>query len=229
MSRSTRVDVPRWGPGSRITLTARATWEQGGLGPGEFPLELAKPVSLLVPVGRKSLLTLALNADVEAPGSPGGTPVKTSMFATSAFPIQCTPEGDLVSRRRGRVAVEWDRPFDLVVAVYTWQDGQLGWPVGSVPAPPELRVLHVVTLAWLDRRASPGHLSVTVFNGQANDVPRGVVAGATGSRTAVLGPLVVELVRVSPRVSSRLSPAPARSPEPERARERCYTGPAPRR
>ena len=49
-----------------------------------------------------------------------------------------------------------------------------------------------------------GWLSVTVSNGKADDVPRPIVPGSAGTRSAVLGPMIIELVQPVSKVGGVL-------------------------
>ncbi len=188
------VDVSPWGGGSHLRLTASANPEKGTLMPrGSYPLDFFRPVTLLVPISLSGSVSLSMDIDLEVPRLDVFDQTKVPLKVE--LPFSCLEDGNIEIRRKGKVCADWDYPLSLELEIYTWQDNLLGWPPGTVPAPSSIRVMHIVAVAWLDRLDRRGARCVTVENGQANDVPHDIRPGLTGPRTAVLGPLIIELVQ----------------------------------
>ena len=169
---------------------------------GSYPLDFFKPVTLLVPISLSGSVSLSLDIDLQVP--------RLDVFDQVTFPFKvelpfsCLEDGNIEIRRKGKVCADWGYSLSLEMEIYTWQDNLLGWPPGTVPAPSSIRVMHIVAVAWLDRLDRRGARCVTVTNGQASDVPHDIRPGLTGPRTAMLGPLIIELVQPVSKVQGLL-------------------------
>ncbi|SRR5260370_24140749 len=140
-----------------VQVKASARAEPGTLTPGSFPLMVpgsspAKydPVTMLVPVPSRGTVTISLALELRW-ANRGGSYDNDSLPARVTLPFRCTGDGELFQDRHGRIYVDWDHRWDLIIEIFTWKDGMMGWPVGTVRTPPDIRVLHILTMATLKR------------------------------------------------------------------------------
>jgi hypothetical protein len=136
-----------------------------------------------------------------------------SVPAGVVLPFECTPEGDFkLTRKPGTLRATFPNlNLSVELEVYHKREDP---PDISLPGVPDavwkdwmkkVRILKIVVLAKLtmsEKEDDSGTKSVTVKDESAA-IPDPIVAGSTGERTAVLGPMTIELepVEVAPPIT----------------------------
>jgi hypothetical protein len=139
-------------------------------------------------------------------------------------PFWCDSDGHLGRPYQTPWSLGRDKDASLDIDVYTWNDNLMGWPLGGVRTPPNIRVLHVLVMATLNvmvegnqldrtgRRHRRGWVSVAPIDGKPPSAASGKTGGTHYGRdgrmieTIVFGPFLIEVVQPVSMVNGLLQP-----------------------
>jgi hypothetical protein len=198
------------------TFSASATTVSGILTPGFYPLLLNQPVRLLADASRSKnvdgLLEIKIDIDINIPT--GATFFHESWDARVKVPFWCDTDGHIHQPSQTPITLDRPKNSSLEIEVYNWNDNLLGWPLGTVDTPPNIRVLHVLMMSTLrvrigsgqrDRFGRPhreGWISIIPVDGKPfSSAPR-----RTDPNLAVIGPMLIEVVQPCSKLDGIVRP-----------------------
>jgi hypothetical protein len=172
-----------------------------------------RSVKLGIPAGKRGTVGFSLTIEYKGTHKPrySSEVLQGSVNDRVNLPFQCTPEGDFTfERKTGTIfGRRPDRALSVEIEVYPKRENIADTPLPGVPESvwkewmKQLRTLKIVMIARLTMtQGGPGLASVTIKDESAS-IPQ-VVAGSTGERTAVLGPMTIELepIEVAPPITA---------------------------
>jgi hypothetical protein len=170
-------------------------------------------VKLGIPAGTRANVLFSLTIQYKGTDKP---PYSSKVLQGSVHdrvnrPFQCTPEGDFtLERKAGTISAQFpDRALSVDIDAYPKRENISDIALPGVPESvwkewmQQLRTLKIVMIARLTMTQSGQGVSSVTVKDEAATIPH-VVAGSTGERTAVLGPMTIELepVEVAPPITA---------------------------
>ena len=193
-----------------VKLTAAATPDGGTIQASEkvSPLPFDRAVRMWMQAGdleRVRRGQVGIDLKIEYAGTekiPRSSKVARANFKmpTLRLGFSCTAEGAIrLERKPGRLRSSWSDDLGIDVELYQRKDRPKNSPMRGIPAAVwnewmgQFCILRIVLIIKLTVTDGAGWHSMD-FKAGSVPIPDRVVAGSTGPRTAVLGPMTIDLV-----------------------------------